>query len=154
MENMLKFERLMEEAILPKRAHIDGDAAYDLFSPVHHIIPPTQDSGYLVKLGICMQLPKPPHGMDVYGQIHSRSGLALKKSVIAVGGVIDRNFTGEIGVILHNRSNQNFVIEKGDRIAQLVIHVIMTPEQVEVPRGTISRSTTERGSGGFGSSGN
>jgi len=150
---MLKFERLFEEAMIPKR-NCDGDAAYDLYSPHEHTIPPMNEKGYLVKTGIAMQLPKPPHGMDVYGQIYSRSGLALKKGVVAVGGVIDKSYIGDVGVIIHNNSNQDFVIKKGDRIAQLVVHLILTPETKEVEPGDISGSVTSRGAGGFGSSGN
>lgn len=88
----------------------------------------------------------------VFGKIHSRSGLALKKGISAVGGVIDKNYTGDIGVILMNHGSDDFVIKKGDRIAQLVVHVILTPEVVEVD--DISSTYTTRSSNGFGSSGN
>lgn len=68
MENMLKFEKLIEEAIIPRRAHA-GDAGFDIFSPYDQIVPSTIVSGFLVKTGLCMKLPKAPHGMDVLRSI-------------------------------------------------------------------------------------
>lgn len=90
-----------------------------------------------------------PAGYEM--QVRPRSGLALKKGITVLNspGTIDADYRGEIGVILVNLSNEEFEIEAGDRIAQLVVaqHAQVSWEQVEV------LSETERGAGGFGSTG-
>lgn len=100
----------------------------------------------LVKTGLFMELP-----IGYEGQVRPRSGLALKKgiSVLNSPGTIDADYRGEIGVILVNLSNEDFNIEKGERIAQLVVakHERVTWEKVEELEETV------RGAGGFGSTG-
>jgi len=100
----------------------------------------------LVSTGLYLELPS---GYEA--QVRSRSGLALKKgiSVLNSPGTIDSDYRGEIGVILINHSAENFVIENGDRVAQLVIakHEKVVWDSVQ----EIKHS--ERGSGGFGSTG-
>ena len=100
----------------------------------------------LIKTGLFMELP-----IGVEAQVRPRSGLALKKgvSVLNAPGTIDADYRGEIGVILINLSNEPFTINNGDRIAQLVIakHERADWQQVE------SLTETERGAGGFGSTG-
>lgn len=101
----------------------------------------------LIPTGIFIQLPE---GHEA--QVRPRSGLALKKgiSVLNTPGTIDEDYTGEVGVILVNTSRENFTVVKGERIAQLVIakYEKITWEKVD------SLTTTERGSGGFGHTGN
>lgn len=150
MTNYLKFERLSESATVPKRSN-EHDAGYDLYSPERHVIPPMSSSGYLLKTNLAVEFPKPPMGMNIFGKIHPRSGLALKKSIAIGGGVIDRGYTGDIGIVIFNHGDTDFIVEKGDRIAQLVLHLIMSVPTIEITG--ISGHTTSRGAGGFGSTG-
>ena len=100
----------------------------------------------LISTGIHIKLPK-----SVEAQVRPRSGLALKKGVTVLNspGTIDSDYRGEIGVILINHSNDDFIVKSGDRIAQLVIakHEIVIWNNVE------SIDTSLRGEGGFGSTG-
>lgn len=101
----------------------------------------------IVKTGLFMELP-----LGFEAQVRPRSGLAAKKGITVLNspGTIDADYRGEIGVILVNLSNEDFIIENGERVAQMVIakHEQITWEQVEV----LEDST--RGAGGFGSTGN
>ncbi len=100
----------------------------------------------LVKTGLFLELPQ---GCEC--QVRPRSGLALKKGITVLNspGTIDADYRGEVGVILINLSNEEFVIEDGERVAQLVFakHKQAKFKVVE------SLSETERGAGGFGSTG-
>lgn len=100
----------------------------------------------LVPTGLAMQIPA---GFE--GQVRPRSGLALKNGVALVNapGTIDADYRGEIGVILINHGQDEFVIRRGDRIAQLVICPVIQAEIIEVD----ALETSDRGSGGFGSTG-
>jgi len=101
----------------------------------------------IVKTGLFMELP-----LGFEAQVRPRSGLAAKKGITVLNspGTIDADYRGEIGVILVNLSNEDFVIENGERVAQMVIakHEQISWEQVEV------LEDTSRGAGGFGSTGN
>lgn len=100
----------------------------------------------IVKTGLFIELP-----IGFEAQVRPRSGLASKKGITVLNspGTIDADYRGEIGVILVNLSNEDFTIENGERIAQLVIakHERAIFEEVEV------LSETDRGEGGFGSTG-
>ena len=100
----------------------------------------------IVKTGLFLELPK-----GVEAQVRPRSGLAAKNGVTVLNapGTIDADYRGEIGVILVNLSNETFIVENGERIAQLVIakHERASWTEVEV------LSETSRGEGGFGSTG-
>lgn len=100
----------------------------------------------LIKTGLYIELP-----IGFEAQIRPRSGLALKRglTVLNTPGTIDADYRGEIGVILINLSNEDQVIEPGERICQMVIARHEQPEIVEVEE----LSETERGAGGFGHSG-
>lgn len=100
----------------------------------------------LIKTGLFVEL---PNGYEA--QIRPRSGLSLKKGITILNspGTIDADYRGEIGIILINLSNNNFEINDGDRIAQLVISKYERISWVEVD----SLSETSRGSDGFGSTG-
>lgn len=78
-----------------------------------------------------------------------RSGLAWKHSIDVGAGVIDADYRGPVGIILFNHSDEDFEVKKGDRIAQLIMERIMTPDAVEVE----DLDATARGEGGFGSTG-
>ncbi len=100
----------------------------------------------LVKTGLFLEIP-----MGYEAQVRSRSGLAYKNGVTVLNspGTIDADYRGEVGVILINLSNEEFVISNGERIAQLVFAKVEQAEWTEVE----ILSDTERGEGGFGSTG-
>ena len=87
-----------------------------------------------------------------YGRVAPRSGLAVKHHIDVGAGVIDADYRGNVGVVLFNHSDNEFVITKGDRVAQLVITKIILPEVVEV-EDLDALGATERGAGGYGSTG-
>ena len=78
-----------------------------------------------------------------------RSGLAWKKFIDVGAGVVDYDYRGNVGVILFNHGEEDFVVRKGDRVAQLILERIVTPDVVECE----DLEDTERGAGGFGSTG-
>ena len=100
----------------------------------------------IIKTGLFIELP-----IGTEAQVRPRSGLAAKKGITVLNapGTVDADYRGEIGVILVNLSNEDFTIENGERVAQLVIakHERAAWQQVEV------LGETERGAGGFGSTG-
>lgn len=100
----------------------------------------------IVKTGLFIELP-----MGYEAQVRPRSGLAAKKGITVLNspGTVDADYRGEIGVILVNLSTEDFVIENGERIAQLIIAKHERAEWVEVNE----LSETSRGEGGFGSTG-
>ena len=100
----------------------------------------------IVPTGIFMELP-----IGTEAQVRPRSGLAAKKGVTVLNapGTIDADYRGEVGVILVNLSSEDFVIENGERIAQMVIAQHNQAEWEEV----LELSSTDRGEGGFGSTG-
>ena len=100
----------------------------------------------LVKTGLFIELP-----IGYEAQVRPRSGLAFKKGITVLNspGTVDADYRGEIGVILVNLSNEDFVIENGERIAQLIIAQHERAEWQE----TIELTETSRGEGGFGSTG-
>lgn len=100
----------------------------------------------LIKTGLKVIFP-----ITMEGQVRSRSGLALKNGICVLNspGTIDADYRGEIGVILYNSSQEPFHVKRGDRIAQLVFAPVCRPA---INFGTIT-ANTERGEGGFGSTG-
>ncbi len=121
-----------------------GSSGIDLCSCEKVILPPHTPT--LVKTGLFIELP-----IGFEGQVRPRSGLALKSGITVLNtpGTIDSDYRNEIGVILYNAGDNNFLINVGDRIAQLVIQGI--PEPVFVKSSYLSE--TERNMGGFGSTG-
>lgn len=100
----------------------------------------------IVKTGLFIELP-----VGYEAQVRPRSGLAAKKGITVLNapGTVDADYRGEIGVILVNLSNEDFTVENGERVAQLVIAKHERAEWVEVTE----LSETSRGAGGFGSTG-
>jgi dUTP pyrophosphatase len=100
----------------------------------------------IVKTGLFIELP-----IGYEAQVRPRSGLAAKKGITVLNspGTVDADYRGEIGVILVNLSNENFVVENGERIAQLIIAKHERAEWISVEE----LSETSRGEGGFGSTG-
>lgn len=130
---------------LPKY-ETEGSAGMDIRANLDRNIILRPFKRVLVPTGLCIELEK---GQEA--QIRARSGLALKYGITVLNGVgtIDSDFTGEIGVILINLSDDNFEIKDGDRIAQMVVAKYEKVEWEEV--GVLSES--DRGSGGFGHTG-
>ena len=128
---------------VPKYAH-PGDSGMDLCADSDGSIHPGARA--LVTTGLRIRLPA---GYE--GQIRSRSGLALKFGVAVLNspGTIDHGYTGELGVILVNHGHKVFTWKAGDRIAQLVVAPVVHVE-IEV---VADLDETERGAGGFGSTG-
>jgi dUTP pyrophosphatase len=136
--------RLRDDAILPTRAYA-GDAGLDLAACERHEIGPGERA--LVGTGIAVAI---PHGHA--GLVTPRSGLATKSGITIVNtpGLVDSGYRGELRVILHNTDrSEPFVVEPGMRIAQLVVVAVPGAELNEVEE----LPESERGAGGFGSSG-
>ena len=131
------------EDLLPVKAHAD-DAAFDLRASIGMTVPPRMPT--LVPTGLFLELPT---GYEA--QVRPRSGLAVKKAVTVLNtpGTVDAGYRGEVKVILFNAGSEDFPIARGDSIAQMVIQKL--PEVVLVPADELSDS--DRGAGGFGSTG-
>lgn len=143
---ILRIKKLNESAEIPKRA-TNGSAGYDLCACIEEDV--VIKKGQIVKIptGISAEINTNEAALMIY----ARSGLASKNGVTLVNcvGVVDSDYRGEIVVPLINLGNDDYIIEKGARIAQLVVTPIILPEIEEVSE----LGDTDRGSGGFGSTG-
>jgi dUTP pyrophosphatase len=139
-DQILEMTRLDPAATLPTRAHED-DAGLDLYALKTIEVPPSE--GRLVPTGVSLAVPR-----GCVGLIMDRSSMA-RKGFKTAGGVIDAGYRGEIGVVLWNISKEPLSVEKGNRIAQLLVVPILVPKIVEKSELT----ETVRGEKGFGSSG-
>ena len=138
----VKIKRIHEQAKVPTRSN-PTDAGADLYSVESLVIPPLTRT--LVKTGVVLEIPE-----NYYGRIAPRSGLAFKNGIDVMAGVIDSGYRNEIGVILYNTDQtQSFEVKVGDRIAQLIIEAHYNFEFEDI----VELSQTERGTGGFGSTG-
>lgn len=138
-----KVKKLHEDAILPQYASAN-DSGADLFAIEKYVVPAGER--IIAKTGLAIELP-----ISYEAQIRSKSGIALKAGVMVLNspGTVDEGYRGEVGVILYNTSKIPYVIEKGDKIAQMVIVPVEQSEFQEVDE----LSDTSRGQGGFGSTG-
>lgn len=127
-------------AIMPKRAH-DTDAGYDLYARNTCVIP--AHSSMCFDLGVHIAIP-----IGYTGFLKSKSGLNVKHGITSEG-VIDAGYTGSITAKLYNHSDTDYTVTAGDKITQIVILPIFTPDLELVE----TLETTERGAGGFGSTG-
>ena len=132
---------LDEGAKMPTRAH-GTDAGLDLYSREDKRI--RARSSQKFDIGVHMAFEP-----RTYGKIESKSGLNVRHDIVSCGGVVDEGYTGSITVKLYNLSDYDYTVKKGDKIAQLVIMRYETPELELVDR----LDETERGTGGFGSTG-
>ena len=139
----LLVEKINEKAVIPFQAH-KGDAGMDLFSVEEAVLKPLERK--LIHTGIKIQLPE-----NTEAQIRPRSGLALKNGITVLNtpGTIDEGYRGEIGIILINLGSEEFKVEEGMKIAQMVIKPTLTLDVEEV----VELTETTRGEGGFGSTG-
>ena len=109
----LQYKKLTEGAYAPARAST-GSIGYDLYTPIDFVLPP--GAQHTIFLDIALGIPK-----GHYGRIASKSGLAVKYQITTRAGVIDRDYTGNVGVVLRNESKENFTRKRGDPIAQLIL---------------------------------
>lgn len=139
----VRVKRLDPSSVIPHYAH-RGDAGLDLFSSEDIVIEPSTSE--LVRTGIAVELPA-----GTEGQVRPLSGLALESSLTVLNspGTIDEGYRGEICVVLINHGSKSFLVERGTRIAQLVIQRRLEVEVIEVE----NLGPTPRGGGGFGSTG-
>ncbi len=134
-------KKLSSNATLPKRGSAQA-AGYDLASAYDLKIPARGKA--IAKTDLAIKLPE-----GCYGRIAPRSGLSWKKHVDVGAGVIDADYRGNVGVVLFNHAATDLEIKRGDRVAQLILERIFTPEVEEVAE----LDATKRGAGGFGSTG-
>ncbi|KAF7044478.1 hypothetical protein CFC21_053700 [Triticum aestivum] len=172
MAPLLKVKKLSDKAILPSRGSALA-AGYDLSSAVETVVPARGKA--LVATDLSIAIPEGTYariGESLFFFLGSRflaarrvfdemltasfvffaaprSGLALKHSIDVGAGVIDADYRGPVGVVLFNHSEVDFAVKPGDRVAQMIIQVITTPEIAEVE----DLDATVRGEGGFGSTG-
>jgi dUTP pyrophosphatase len=138
----IKVKKLDSNAKVPVRANAT-DAGADLYSVENTSIPPL--SRKLISTGISVEIPE-----GYYGRVAPRSGLAFKNGIDVLAGVIDSSYRGSVGVILFNTdTDKAFEVKIGDRIAQLIVeaHYNMAFQEYD------ELSNSDRGSGGFGSTG-
>ena len=127
-------------ATMPTRAHAN-DAGMDLYSRERKVI--RAQDWESIDTGVHVQIPE-----GYVGLVTSKSGL-MQKQGITSRGTIDSGYTGSIHAVLFNHSRKDYIVEKGDKITQMVLLPIITPEPELVDK----LEETERGDGGFGSTG-
>lgn len=139
----IKIKKLTEEAILPKRTY-EHDAGFDLHSAEDVMLKPGEVKA--IGTGVAIEMPQ-----NYHAETRPRSGLAAKHSITVLNtpGTIDSGYRGEIKVILINHGKEEFLISKGERIAQMLFSKIDPVIFTEVDE----IADTERGDKGFGSSG-
>jgi len=142
-DGVVKFAKLVDHAIIPCRGSANA-AGMDLHS-AENVTIPAQSHG-IVRTGLQIELPD-----YTYGRVAPRSSLAAKKFIDVGAGVIDADYRGEIGIVIFNHYKEDFVVKYGDRVAQLIIERIMMPVVVDATEEGLSG--TQRGAGGFGSTG-
>lgn len=137
----LSFKRLDSRATLPTRGSPEA-AGLDMFSIEDVVVEPKQRS--LVRTGLAVAIPE-----GYYGRIAPRSGLATQKGLDVLAGVIDSDYRGEVRCLLYNTGDEAIHLPAQSKICQLIIEKIITPSAVW----SDEISDTDRGSGGFGSTG-
>lgn len=144
MKKEMKFKfirvQLDEGAKMPTRAH-SLDAGYDIYARETQIVPARESAKF--DTGVHIEIPT-----GYVGMLKSKSGLNVNHGITSEG-VIDAGYTGSIVAKLYNNSGYDYKVNAGDKITQLVIMPIITPELLEVDE----LGDTERGNGGFGSTG-
>ena len=136
----LKVRRINKDARLPRYGH-PGDAGLDLFSVVEAVLKPGE--AFAVPTGIQTAIPS-----GFVGLIWDKSGISLS-GVHRLAGVVDAGYRGEIKIVMINLSGSDFIVSKGMKIAQMLIQPVVGVTVSE----TDDLDDTERGEGGFGSTG-
>jgi dUTP pyrophosphatase len=145
MADKLFVKRLVPDSILPTRGSKYA-AGLDLYASESVCIPTQSldNTGSLVSTGISMVIPN-----GYYGRIAPRSGMSVKYGLIINAGVIDSDYRGEIKILFNNFTKCNVIIQRGDKVAQIIIEKIALLDVQEVE----NLEDTERGDNGFGSTG-
>jgi dUTP pyrophosphatase len=133
--------KLINDGKVPTRGS-EFAAGYDCYANKDFIIP--KGTRALIPLGIIVAIPK-----GYYGRLAPRSGLSVKKNIDVGAGVIDEDFRAELFALLINNGNEDFIINRYDRIIQLILEKITTPDIIIVEE----LEETIRGTNGFGSTG-
>lgn len=141
----IKIQKLYNDVKLPTKAH-DTDACFDIYAHISEPIYIASGTTKSIPTGFKTEI---PHGY--YAAVYARSGLGIKHGIRLANdvGIIDSDYRGEWIVALHNDGDLFYSINPGDRIAQFAIHEVIPCELHEV----VDLGDTERGIGGFGSSG-
>lgn len=139
--DVLNFKQLDPRATLPARGS-RAAAGLDLYSIESVSLAPGQRA--IARTGLAVAIPE-----GFYGRLAPRSGLATRQGLDVLAGVIDADYRGEIGCLLLNAGNERIVLEANTKICQLIIERIVTPQAVWADE----LDDTERGGGGFGSTG-
>lgn len=144
--SVLKIKKLKENAKIPMRA-TEGSAGMDLYACISEPVLIAPHEIQLIPTGIAIALESP----DYVAYIYARSGLAIKHGIAPANcvGVIDSDYRGEVCVGLVNQTEKAFTVNPGERIAQMVISPVILPVIEEVDE----LDDTDRGAGGFGSTG-
>ena len=145
MMQQIAVKKLREGAILPTFGSPEAAGA-DLYACLEQDVTIAPGETAFIPTGLAMELPR-----GYAGLIYARSGLACKRGLAPANkvGVVDSDYRGEFVVALHNHGAQAQTISTGERIAQLVVTPVLIPEYIEVE----TLSDTQRGAGGFGSTG-
>lgn len=138
----LKIQLRSKDATVPTKGSATA-AGYDIYASQPCVIPAMGQG--LVSTDISFTVP-----VGTYGRIAPRSGLAVKHGIQTGAGVVDRDYTGEVKIVLFNHSKKDFEVSKGDRVAQLILEKIIDDAEIVV---VDSLEESERGEGGFGSTG-
>ena len=141
----IRVKKLNPTAKLPTYGSVEAAGA-DLYACLEEVVTVAPGESAFIPTGIAMEVP-----VGCAGLIYARSGLACKRGLAPANkvGVIDSDYRGQIVVVLHNHGKEPQTIENGERIAQMVITPVLTPPYVE----TDELSDSDRGCGGFGSTG-
>ena len=141
----IRVRKLTETAVLPSRGSALA-AGCDLYADLQEPVTIEPHETKMIGTGLAMEIPE-----GYFGAIFARSGLAAKESLRPANcvGVVDADYRGEIAVALHNDTDEPRVVQPGDRIAQLVILPFLAADFDE----TDTLPETDRGAGGFGSTG-
>ena len=141
----VRVKKLRENAILPTYGSAEAAGA-DLYACLDGDLQIEPGESCFVPTGLAMEIPK-----GYAGLIYARSGLACKRDLAPANkvGVVDSDYRGEFMVVLHNHGSQVQTVSHGERIAQLVVTPVLTPNFVECD----DLTDTQRAAGGFGSTG-
>ena len=145
MDTIINFMKLNHNAKDPVCGSVDA-AGHDLSAAIDKSIMIAPHQTVKIPTGLSMELPE-----NTFGGIYARSGIATKRHLAPANkvGVVDADYRGEWFVPIHNHSNEPQIIEDGERIAQVIFQEVEHPQIVLVE----SLDSTERGDGGFGSTG-
>lgn len=141
----VKFKKLSTTAGIPSRGS-EQAAGWDLYIDSIEPVPIQPHETKMIGTGIAIELPE-----NTFGAVYPRSGLSTKQGIILANtvGIIDSDYRGEVKIALHNRTDETVILNPMERVAQLIVtpYVPVELERVE------DLSDTDRGSGGFGSTG-